>query len=138
MSDLTPERQRAGSFLDLGATVWLLAAIKLGVHLYAGRHYGYFVDELYYLACGDHLDWGYVDQPPLIALVVKLVGLTIGTSLPALRLLPALAGAAEVLFDRRDRAGIRRWPVRARLRRTNRSGGAGDRRGGRFSIHEQF
>lgn len=98
MSDLTPERQRAGSFLDLGATVWLLAAIKLGVHLYAGRHYGYFVDELYYLACGDHLDWGYVDQPPLIALVVKLVGLTIGTSLPALRLLPALAGAAEVLL----------------------------------------
>jgi len=78
--------------------VWLLAAIKLAVHLYAGRHYGYFVDELYYLACGDHLDWGYVDQPPLIALVAKLVGSVLGDSLPAIRLLPALAGAAEVLL----------------------------------------
>ena len=44
-----------------------LAAAKLAVHLYAGRHYGYFVDELYYLACSRHLAWGYVDQPPLIA-----------------------------------------------------------------------
>jgi 4-amino-4-deoxy-L-arabinose transferase-like glycosyltransferase len=77
---------------------WALAAIKLAVHLYAGRHYGYFVDELYYLACGDHLDWGYVDQPPLIALIVKLVHWLIGDSLPAIRLLPALAGAAEVLL----------------------------------------
>jgi hypothetical protein len=35
--------------------------------LYAGQNYGYFRDELYYLACALHLDWGYVDQPPLIA-----------------------------------------------------------------------
>jgi predicted nucleic acid-binding Zn finger protein len=35
-----------------------LAAAKLAIHLYAGRHYGYFVDELYYLACSRHLDWG--------------------------------------------------------------------------------
>ena len=50
-----------------------IAASKLLVHLYAGRHYGYFVDELYYLACSRHLDWGYVDQPPLIALATWLV-----------------------------------------------------------------
>jgi len=48
--------------------VWI-AAIKLVVHFYAGHHYGYFVDERYYLACGRHLAWGYVDQPPLIALI---------------------------------------------------------------------
>ena len=49
------------------------SAGKLLVHWYAGRHYGYFVDELYYLACSRHLDWGCVDQPPLIAVIVGLL-----------------------------------------------------------------
>lgn len=73
-----------------------IAACKFLVHLYAGRYYGYFVDELYYLACSRHLDWGYVDQPPLIALITWLVRRLLGDSLPAIRFLPALAGAAEV------------------------------------------
>jgi len=72
--------------------------VKLGLHLYSGRHYGYFVDELYYMACSDHLDWGYVDQPPLIALLTKIARLLLGDSLPAIRLLPALAGAGTVLL----------------------------------------
>jgi len=75
-----------------------IAAVKLALHLYAGRHYGYFTDELYYLACAQHLAWGYVDQPPLIALVTKLVRLTLGDSLSAIRFLPALAGAGKILL----------------------------------------
>jgi 4-amino-4-deoxy-L-arabinose transferase-like glycosyltransferase len=82
-----------------GLALWVvlfLAACKLVVHLYAGRHYGYFVDELYYLACSRHLDWGYVDQPPLIAAITWLVRALLGDSLPAIRFLPAVAGAGEV------------------------------------------
>jgi 4-amino-4-deoxy-L-arabinose transferase-like glycosyltransferase len=75
-----------------------LAAFKLLILLYAGRDYGYFRDELYYLACSRHLDWGYVDQPPLIALIAWLVRSTIGDSMTAIRLLPALAGAYEVVL----------------------------------------
>lgn len=75
-----------------------LAAVKLLVHLYAGRHYGYFVDELYYLACSDHLDWGYVDQPPLIALIAKTTRVLFGDSLQAIRFFPALAGAGMVVL----------------------------------------
>ena len=75
-----------------------IAVVKFGLHLYSGRHYGYFVDELYYIACSDHLDWGYVDQPPLIALLTKFVRLVLGDSLPAIRLLPALAGVGTVLL----------------------------------------
>src|ERR1700689_4665560 len=75
-----------------------LAAAKVAIHLYAGRHYGYFVDELYYLACSRHLDWGYVDQPPLIAGIVWMWRTLLGQSLAALRLLPALAGVAEVVL----------------------------------------
>ena len=78
------------------ATVLGLAAAKFSIHLYAGRNYGYFVDEMYYLACSRHLAWGYVDQPPLIALVAWFARVVLGGSLPALRLLPALAGAGEV------------------------------------------
>jgi hypothetical protein len=74
----------------------LILLSKLAVHLYAGRHYGYFRDELYYLACSHHLAWGYVDQPPLIAAIGWLVRTLLGQSLSAIRLLPALAGAGEV------------------------------------------
>ncbi len=78
------------------AVVAPLVLAKLLVHLYAGRHYGYFVDELYYIACSKHLAWGYVDQPPLVALIAWAVRAILGDSLPAIRLLPALAGAGEV------------------------------------------
>ncbi len=84
--------------LGAGMTVAAIAAVKLLVHLYAGRHYGYFVDELYYMACGQHLDWGYVDQPPLVAFVAWAVRAVLGDSLAAIRLAPALAGAGQVLL----------------------------------------
>src|ERR1700674_5429816 len=84
--------------LGTGMAVTLAAAIKLALHLYAGRHYGYFVDELYYLACADHLAWGYVDQLPLIAAIAKTVRVVLGDSLPATHLLPALAGTAKVVL----------------------------------------
>jgi 4-amino-4-deoxy-L-arabinose transferase-like glycosyltransferase len=78
------------------ALVVCIVACKFLVHLYAGRHYGYFVDELYYLACSRHLDWGYVDQPPLIALITRVARALFGDSLAAIRFFPAVAGAAEV------------------------------------------
>src|SRR5277367_161473 len=87
---------KAHSLRTAGALLIAIAALKLGVHLYAGRHYGYFVDEMYYLACSRHLAWGYVDQPPLIAAVAWLGRVVLGGSLPAIRVLPALAGAGEV------------------------------------------
>jgi 4-amino-4-deoxy-L-arabinose transferase-like glycosyltransferase len=82
--------------LTATAVILCLSACKLLVHLYAGRYYGYFIDELYYLACSRHLDWGYVDQPPLIAWIAWTGRSLLGDSLPAIRFFPALAGAAEV------------------------------------------
>src|SRR5580704_2431123 len=86
--------------LRLTATTLILclATCKLLIHLYTGRYYGYFVDELYYLACSRHLDWGYVDQPPLIALIAWFERHVLGNSFAAIRFLPALAGACEVLL----------------------------------------
>jgi hypothetical protein len=71
---------------------------SFALHLAANRGYGYFRDELYYLACADHLDFGYVDHPPLSIAVLWVVRALIGDSLPALRLVPALCGALTVLL----------------------------------------
>ena len=51
------------------ALVAYVASALLLLHLLTASRYGYFGDEMYYMACGEHLAWGYVDQPPLIALV---------------------------------------------------------------------
>jgi hypothetical protein len=78
--------------------VWALATLTLVLFVLTARGYGYFRDELYYLACGEHLDIGYVDHPPLIGIVAALVRSTLGESLIAIRLLPALAAAATVFL----------------------------------------
>ena len=76
--------------------LFALASCKLLIQLAGINHYGFFRDELYYIACGQHLAWGYVDQPPLIALVAWFARHLLGTSLFATRLFPILAGAAVV------------------------------------------
>lgn len=80
------------------AVVAYLAVVKLLVHLATAGVYGLFVDELYFLACGQHLAWGYVDMPPLTALQAWLARTLFGDSILAIRFLPALAGAGLVLL----------------------------------------
>jgi len=78
------------------AVIAYLALVKLLLHFLTNHRYGYFRDELYYLACGEHLDWGYVDQSPLIALVAWGTRALLGDSLFAVRFFPAVAGALLV------------------------------------------
>ena len=94
-------------------------------HLATAPGYGIFRDELYYLACGEHLAWGYVDHPPLIALLAALVRATLGTSPLALRLLPALAAALLRGALRRDCRGARRRAALAPARPARRRHRAG-------------
>src|SRR5213082_3215841 len=74
----------------------LFSVVALLAHLQTIGRYGYFRDELYYIACGRHLAFGYVDQPPLSILLLHLSQILLGNSLFTIRLLPALAGAATV------------------------------------------
>jgi hypothetical protein len=76
----------------------LIAVIYFAAHMATATRYGYFRDALYYLACSEHLDWGYVDQPPLIAVIGWIARHTLGTSLQALLVWPALAGCGRILL----------------------------------------
>jgi hypothetical protein len=78
--------------------VCCVALVRVAIYLVAAPNYGYFRDEMYYLACGEHPAWGYMDQPPLIAWIAWLLQHTIGVSLYALRLLPMLADAATIVL----------------------------------------
>ena len=93
MAAAAPPREKLPP-LDQVVLVVLVAA-KVSVHIPGLFRYGYFRDELYFLDLARHLDWGYVDCAPLVAVYGK-IALLLGGSLPALRILPLLAGAALI------------------------------------------
>ncbi len=65
------------------------------MHLFGAARFGFFRDELYFIACAQHLAWGYVDQPPFVALVSALAA-PFHYSLLAVRLTPCIAAALTV------------------------------------------
>ena len=75
-----------------------MALAYLALHMATATRYGYFRDALYYLACADHLAFGYVDQPPLFPFIAWIARHTLGTSLAALLFWPALGGAARIVL----------------------------------------
>lgn len=77
---------------------WMLGLLALALHLWASGGYGYFRDELYFIVCGERLDWGFVDQPPLIPAVAAAMHHLFPGSLVMLRQLPALAHAATIVL----------------------------------------
>ena len=97
LADATP-RSRARAIPAWLAITLAIAAVKLLVHVALAGRYGYFRDELYFLACGEHLDWGYVDHAPLVGLYAKLGRELFGESLAGIRFLPAVAGALKVVM----------------------------------------
>jgi len=83
----------------LARAAWLIAAVVLLAHLAANAWspYGVHRDEFLYMAMGEHLRLWRMDFPPFIALLSRGTRALFGDSLVAVRLGPALAGAALVL-----------------------------------------
>src|SRR3954447_19838729 len=92
-----PSPIRQSPVLTGMALVWAIALAKFLLHLYFNNRYGYFRDEFDYMACGDHLAWGYVDQPPLIPFLIHVCRAVLGDSLRAVRFIPALASSLLVV-----------------------------------------
>lgn len=87
---------KAFRFASGPAIVLYIASAKLLLHLLTAARYGIFRDEMYYLACAQRLAWGYVDHPPMTVFIAWFARHVFGESLLAIRLLPAIAGAALV------------------------------------------
>jgi hypothetical protein len=86
-----PEGRATAILLIVAALQFLLVFATIG-------RYGYFSDEFYYWACSEHLDWGYIDHPPLSIALLALNRWIFGDSIWVLRLPPALATAAVVVI----------------------------------------
>jgi Dolichyl-phosphate-mannose-protein mannosyltransferase len=78
--------------------VFAIASMKFLLYLIAGSNYGYFRDELYFLACADHLAWGYPDHAPLSIFLTWFSRGVLGDSLYAIHLFPTLAGALKIIL----------------------------------------
>ncbi|MES2220785.1 MAG: glycosyltransferase family 39 protein [Acidobacteriota bacterium] len=93
----------------------VFAAIKFAIEFIGNllaQHFGYgiFRDEMYYIVCGRHLAWGYVDQAPMVALQARVAELVFGFHhLAFLRSFSALAGAAKIFLT-----GILTWQLGGR------------------------
>ena len=105
------DQDRAEATSRQSGTIVGLALLSLGVHVAVNAlgGYGWFRDELYYVACSRHLAAGYVDQPPLSIFLIAATRFLLGDSLFAIRLIPALASglstAALCLLVRRMGGG---------------------------------
>jgi 4-amino-4-deoxy-L-arabinose transferase-like glycosyltransferase len=75
-----------------------VAVLLSGLLIAFSDRYGYHRDELYFLACGKHLSWGYPDQPPLVPVIARLMSDLSPDSLVLLRLPSALAAGLLVVL----------------------------------------
>ena len=95
-SGQTPARENF--FASGPAIVAYISALEFILHLPNPGGYGFFIDELYFMACGEHLSFGYVDMPPLTALQAWAARGLFGDSMVAIRLIPTLASAGLVIL----------------------------------------
>jgi hypothetical protein len=89
----SPSILQSGMFFVL-----CIAAANFALHMIFNGRYGYFRDEFDYIACGNHLAWGYVDQPPLIPFLMRIAHALFGDSLRGTRLFAALASSAAIVI----------------------------------------
>lgn len=69
------------------------------MHLATNGTLGFHTDELYYIDCGRHPAFGYVDFPPIVPLLARVETDLLGATPWNLRLLPTLLGAFMVALS---------------------------------------
>src|SRR2546423_3853916 len=98
MRDLYAVLPRVAKTPTPWATLLLLAAAKVGLTMAVADRYGWHRDELYYLASSRHLALGFVDYPPITPLLARVDQAIFPGSLPGLRFLTILIGAAVIFL----------------------------------------
>lgn len=82
-----PYKNRKSSYTNF---ILIFVFIKIGLNALAISNFGFHRDELLHLALGDHLDWGYKEVPPFIAVLARLTSVLFGSSVFAARLFTTL------------------------------------------------
>jgi len=83
-----PYKNRRSSYSTF---ILIFVAIKVALNLFAIGHFGFHRDEFLHLVLGDHLDWGYKEVPPFIAVLAKLTSVIFGDSVFAARIFSTVA-----------------------------------------------
>ncbi len=78
--------------------VLILSLVKLIIHWFGNKNYGFHRDELLHLSVSEHLDWGFMEFPPLIALIGKISYWFFDYSLIGVRLFPTFAGVGILIL----------------------------------------
>lgn len=78
--------------------ILLFVLIKIGLNLFAISHFGFQRDEFLHLALGDHLDWGFKEVPPFIALLAKISTVIFGDSVFATRIFSTIFSGLIIWF----------------------------------------
>jgi hypothetical protein len=78
--------------------ILILSIIKLIIQWFGNKNYGFHRDELLHLSASEHLDWGFMEFPPLIALIGKISFWLFDYSLLGVRLFPTLAGVGILVL----------------------------------------
>jgi 4-amino-4-deoxy-L-arabinose transferase-like glycosyltransferase len=68
------------------------------IHLPVLHRYGWHHDEFYFIACGKHPSFGYVDHAPMVPWIARLATILFGDSIVGLRIFALLAGAATIFL----------------------------------------
>lgn len=78
--------------------ILIFVLIKVGLNLLAIAHFGFHRDEFLHLVLADHLDWGYKEVPPFIALLAKITLTVFGNSVFAARIFPTICSGLIIWF----------------------------------------
>lgn len=82
---------------QLNPIIYFFGLLKLLIHFFTNTNYSFHRDEYLYLDQGNHLGLGFMEIPPLLPVISKIIG-WLGSSVFITRLFPALVGMATIIL----------------------------------------
>ena len=97
---------------SLDQLIYFFGLSKLLIHFFTNTNYGFHRDEYLYLDQGNHLGLGFMEIPPLLPVISKIIG-WLGSSVFVTRLFPALIGMTTIILAGMivKKLGGKKWAI---------------------------